>query len=342
MQQAALTPLEEPDTHDRLIAYWLLGVCLMVYVMLVLGGVTRLTHSGLSMVEWKPLSGWLPPMNEADWQALFDGYRQYPEYQKVNAGMTLAGFKEIFWLEFVHRLWGRVIGLAFALPALLFWARGWVRASRVAGLGWRLWLLLVLGGGQGLLGWYMVKSGLVDNPDVSQYRLTAHLGLAVVIMGYLLWVAMALLRRRDDPPAAGWGPALVAALVFLSMMSGGLVAGLDAGFAYNTFPLMDGGWLPELMWVYEPKYLNFLENIPTVQFTHRLLAMITLLAVLSLWWRRRRAAALDLLAGLAVAQVALGIATLLLVVPVALAAVHQAVAVAVFLAALVVVRANVR
>ena len=302
----------------RIVAGWLLAVCGMIFVMVVLGGVTRLTFSGLSMVEWRPVTGWLPPLTHDAWQAAFEAYRQSPEYQKINVGMGLGEFQSIFWMEYLHRLWGRVIGVAYLLPFLFFLARGWLDRRLIA----RLAVGLVLGGFQGWLGWYMVKSGLVDEPDVSAYRLVAHLAAALAIYGYLFWVALGLLR-----PNRGWprpGAVIVIFLVGTTILAGGFVAGLDAGFAYNTFPTMDGHWLPPGLFAMEPAWLAAFEDIGTAQFNHRVLALITLVAVLLFWLRRRGRLSVNLLGGMAVLQVGLGIATLLLVVPVPLAAAHQA------------------
>lgn len=323
----------------RAIAIWLFILCAMVFVMVVLGGVTRLTHSGLSMVEWKPVTGWLPPMAEADWQALFAKYRETPEYRKVNAGMTLAGFKSIFWLEFFHRLWGRLIGVVFLAPFVYFALR-----RQVAGWLWpHLIAMLALGAAQGALGWYMVMSGLVDRPDVSQYRLAAHLVLAVVIYGYMFWVAIGLIDSRRGAGSwnarsqrAGQGVLLV---VVLTMISGALVAGTDAGQVHNTFPLMGEGLLPADLIdpALQPAILNFFEHRPAVQFDHRALAFVSVLAVALLAafaYRRRlsrgvRQACLVLLAAV-LAQAALGVATLLAFVPVWLGALHQAGAMVLF------------
>jgi heme a synthase len=330
--------------HNRMIAIWLFVVAAMVFAMVVLGGVTRLTHSGLSMVEWRPLTGWLPPFDDAGWQVLFEKYQSFPEFRKVNADMTLAGFKGIFWLEFLHRLWGRIIGLAFFIPFVIFMLRGWVGW----GLGLRLAVMFVGGGLQGVLGWYMVKSGLVDRPDVSQYRLAAHLMAALLIYTYILWVAIDLWRNGDFPTArrnlAPWTLGLLG-LVLVTAFSGALVAGLDAGLTYNTFPLMDGDIIPKGMWLLTPGYLNMFENITTVQFDHRVLAELTFLAVIALWVYARRSGisgslfvAVNWLAGLVMLQVTLGISTLLLVVPVPLAAAHQAGAVILLGAAVWVLR----
>lgn len=325
------------DAHgqNRAIAVWLLVLCAMVFFMVVLGGLTRLTHSGLSMVVWKPVVGWFPPLSMAEWEGVFDNYRQTPEYLKINQHMTLEDFKSIFWFEYAHRLWGRIIGLAFAVPFVVFLLRGWI--------GWqlapRLLGVFLLGALQGGLGWYMVKSGLVDRPDVSQYRLTAHLAAALLILGYMLWVALGLLggSRRSRSFLAPWA-AGIAGLVFVAVLSGGFVAGLDAGFVYNTFPLMDGQLVPDVLFAMDPFYLNFFENIVTVQFDHRVLTMVVLAAVMIFWVKgrrltRRQRRVVHVLAALVVLQVSLGILTLILVVPLALAAVHQAVAVLLFAAA---------
>lgn len=331
--------------RNRIIALWLICVCLMVYAMVVLGGVTRLTHSGLSMVEWKPATGWLPPMNETQWQDVFAKYQQHPEYKELNTGMTQEEFKSIFWFEFLHRLWGRLIGVAFLAPFLIFLARGWVDRA----LAWKLSAMFVLGGLQGVLGWYMVKSGLTDRPDVSQYRLTAHLGAALVVYGYMLWVALGLLWPKAPPTgqavtgSRGLGrfACVLAALVFVTALSGGFVAGLDAGLVYNTFPLMDGEWVPQGLLDMEPAYVNFFENITAVQFDHRLLGESVFILVAIFWLSARKVVvgarprlAVNFLALAASVQVGLGIGTLLLAVPVALASAHQAGAVALFTAAL--------
>jgi cytochrome c oxidase assembly protein subunit 15 len=313
----------------------------LVFVMVVLGGATRLTHSGLSMVEWRPITGWLPPLSEAAWQDAFRAYQKYPEYQKVNPGMTLAGFKEIFWLEYLHRLSGRVLGIVFFVPFGIFLFRRWIDRP----LAWRLAALFLLGGLQGALGWYMVKSGLVSRPDVSQYRLVAHLGLALVIYGLLIWIALGLLRAPPvASPAAGSrrrGAFGLAALVFLTILSGGFVAGTDAGFGYNTFPLMNGELIPDGLFGLQPALRSLFEDPTTIQFNHRLLATLTLLAVIAYWWtarrgmtRRRCRIALHGLLIAVLGQYALGVATLLMVVPVPLGIAHQSGAVVVWTAAL--------
>lgn len=317
--------------RNRRIAAWLLVCCLMIYAMVVLGGVTRLTGSGLSMVEWDPIFGAIPPLDRDDWEAVFALYRQSPEYRHINVGMDLEGFKNIYWFEYLHRLLGRTIGTVFLLPFLYFLAKGWIRRPLVP----RLATLFVLGGLQGLLGWYMVKSGLIDNPHVSQYRLTAHLGLAIVIYAWMLHVALGLWFSNRQPSTAGPWPRraihILLALAFITILSGGFVAGLKAGHAYNTFPLMDGHWIPQVMFMQEPWWRNFFENIATVQFDHRVLATLVFLGVCLLWMGTRRSGldtqlriGLHALLAAAVLQVSLGISTLLLHVPVPLAATHQA------------------
>ncbi len=322
--------------RPRGIAIWLFVCCAMTFVMVVLGGLTRLTHSGLSMVEWRPLTGWLPPLDEATWRATFEAYQHYPEFHKVNADMTLAGFKRIFWLEFIHRLWGRILGLAFFLPFLYFA----VTRALDTSLWRRCIAIFVLGGMQGVMGWTMVMSGLVDRPDVSQYRLTAHLALAFLLLGYMLWVAFGLWWNAAAPSAPSRRVSLtLLTLVSITVISGGFVAGTDAGFAYNTFPLMAGQWIPEQLFMLTPVWRNFADNLITVQFTHRVLALTTFACIGVFWWHARRLArgravrALDTLLALAALQVTLGISTLLLRVPLLLAAAHQATALLLFAAA---------
>ena len=307
--------------------------------MVVLGGVTRLTGSGLSMVDWRPVVGWLPPLSDAEWQASFEMYQQSPEFQKVNFDMDVDDYKGIFWLEYLHRLLGRLIGVAFLVPFLVFAARGYIQRR-----DWPKYLLMfVLGGLQGVLGWYMVKSGLVDNPHVSQYRLTAHLVAAFTIYAYMLWVALTLLNPVDSPTRhplyrrTFW----VTVLISITIMSGGFVAGLKAGKIYNTFPLMGEHWIPPGLTALDPFWRNLTENMTTVQFDHRLLAITSFVVVVLYWLAARRAdlpprakKASNALLHTAVLQVALGIATLLMAVPIFLGAAHQAIAMLLFTVAL--------
>jgi len=329
--------------HNTPIGIWLLVCCLAIYGMVVLGGITRLTGSGLSMVEWKPVMGILPPLNQAQWEETFALYRQSPEYRKINYRMDLEGFKGIFWFEYAHRVLGRLIGAIFLIPLLYFVVRRRIDKPLVP----KLAAMFVLGGLQGLLGWYMVKSGLVQTPHVSQYRLTAHLGLAFVIYAYLFWVALDLLAPAAGSPrkhsARGFEQLAwtVTGLVFLTALSGGFVAGLKAGLAYNTFPLMGGQLIPEGLFTLAPAWKNFFENVTTVQFDHRLLATLLFFMIPALWLLGRRTAlsrsariGLHLLMLALLVQIALGISTLLLYVPVPLAAAHQGGALALFTAAL--------
>ncbi len=295
------------------------------------------------MVEWQPLTGILPPLGQEQWEETFALYRQSPEFIKINAGMDLEGFKGIFWLEYLHRILGRIIGIIFLIPLLYFIARRRIDRPLVP----KLAAMFVLGGLQGLMGWYMVKSGLVQDPHVSQYRLTAHLGLAFVIYAYLFWVALDLLApvtrsSQDDTVRSfrrlAW---TVTGLVFFTTLSGGFVAGLKAGLAYNTFPLMGGRLIPEGLFTLAPAWTNFFDNVTTVQFDHRLLATVLFLLIPMLWLLGRKTAlshntrvGLHLLVLALFIQISLGISTLLLFVPVPLAAAHQGGALALFTLAL--------
>ncbi|UCH41558.1 MAG: COX15/CtaA family protein [Gammaproteobacteria bacterium] len=325
--------MQQISDNDRAIMRWLQLCLVLVFAMMILGGVTRLTDSGLSMVTWHP-TGMLPPLGEEQWQAEFERYQQYPEFQKLNRDMHLDGFKKIFWFEYSHRMLGRLIGLVFLLPFAYFLLRKMIKP----GLTPRLVVMFLLGGFQGLLGWYMVKSGLVSNPHVSQYRLTAHLLSAIVIYGFILWTIFnlafpAAYRRLAESQAAGWRRASLAlsGLVLITIASGGFVAGLDAGMIFNSFPLMGGELVPDGLGALTPWYLNIFENLVTVQFNHRWLAIATGLLLL-IWYLRGRAHFDDpllqrgfkLVGMMVIIQLALGIATLLLQVPVVLGALHQA------------------
>jgi cytochrome c oxidase assembly protein subunit 15 len=336
---ASLAPPLEARSRRR-VAGWLFAVSFLVFAMIVLGGVTRLTHSGLSITEWEPFIGTVPPLSDADWQVQFEKYQLTPEFKLRNFDMTVEDFKPIFWMEYAHRLLGRVIGLAYFLPLVWFF----VTRQVPRGTGGWLIALFVLGGLQGALGWYMVASGLVDDPRVSQYRLTAHLSLAFLIFAAAFWMALGLARsphRGAARPEAAAPRVLayaVVGLVALMVVTGGFVAGIRAGLAYNTFPLMNGHLMPPEIFMLEPWWLNLFNNMATVQFNHRLFAWLLIFTVPVLWWlvRRRvsepaaRLASSLLLAWLAV-QVGLGIATVLLRLPLPIAASHQGGAV-VFLA----------
>jgi len=309
--------------------------------MVVVGGVTRLTHSGLSIVEWQPLVGAIPPLDDTQWESTFAKYRETPEFRLRNHDMTLAGFKGIFWWEYAHRLLGRLVGAAFLLPFLYFLAMR--RVDRA--LGEKLAAIFALGALQGAMGWYMVKSGLVDDPSVSQFRLAGHLGLAFAIYGAMLWIAMGLLapapETRPPKPLRRLATALVA-IVFVMVLSGALVAGIRAGFAYNTFPTMNGHVVPPEIFMIDPWWKNFGYNMATVQFDHRAIAWLLVILVPWAWALSRRldpsmSAArgwANALLGMLAVQFTLGVVTLLNGVPLAAAALHQAGAVALFTCAI--------
>jgi cytochrome c oxidase assembly protein subunit 15 len=345
LSSVALADAARPAAKsDRSIGLWLMLCCGMIFLMVVIGGITRLTESGLSITEWQPVSGVLPPLDAAQWQTEFEKYQAIPQYRAVHPAMTLAEFKRIFFWEYLHRLWGRLIGFAFAAPFVYFLLRGRISrrlAPKLAGL-------FVLGGLQGALGWYMVASGLSQRVEVSQYRLAAHLLAAVAIYAAMLWVALDLLAPRfpaiDDRRRGGVRRALsaVIGLVLLTMSAGAFVAGLRAGLMYNSFPLMNGGFAPAEYWALAPWYLNWFENPGAAQFDHRLLAEATWVAAMLLWLHGLRLdlprdlrLALHGLGAAATLQAALGIGTLLLVVPLPLAVAHQAGAMLLLTAAVV-------
>lgn len=328
----------------RNIAVWLLVLCAMVATMVLIGGITRLTESGLSIVEWNLGLGWIPPLSEAEWERQFALYRQTAEYRLQFPDLDLAGFKTIFWWEYIHRVWGRLIGLVALAGTVWCVVNGMFRQRierRVAVHSVVLSLLITF---QGAIGYWMVTSGFVGRDDVSQYRLTLHLGLAIAIIAYALWLALRLLSRGDRqqaPAGLGMLSRAVVVLSFLTILSGGLVAGINAGFIYNTWPLMDGGVLPTDYTALSPLWLNAFENHATVQFNHRILAYATAILVAALLMRARRVSlasrprlAANLLGAAVILQLILGISTLLLVVPIVLAVLHQTGAVAVFMLAL--------
>ncbi len=334
--------LARPQPQQKAIAIWLLLCCAMIFAMVVVGGVTRLTRSGLSIVEWDPIMGAVPPLNTTQWDKAFHLYQQTPEFRDVNYDMKLDEFKSIFWMEYAHRLLGRSIGVVFLVPFLYFLARRRIDHQLVP----KLVTMFLLGGLQGALGWYMVKSGLVHNPHVSQYRLTAHLGTAFLIYAFIFWVALDLIFPRTRLPNAdlrnlrrfAYG---VTTLVFVMVIAGGFVAGLKAGFVYNTFPTMNGHWLPPGMFALQPVWRNFFENMGTVQFDHRMIAYLLAIVIPTFWFVARRAqlpargrVAIHLLLAMLAIQIALGITTLLFIVPIPLAATHQAGALTLFTIAL--------
>ena len=319
--------------NGRPAALWLFLICGMLLVMVALGGATRLTGSGLSIMEWAPLSGALPPLGEAEWRRLYALYQAIPQYELVNKGFGLEGFKAIFWLEWTHRLWGRLLGVAFAVPLLVLWWRGLVPRRLLP----RLLLFLALGGLQGAVGWFMVASGFfADATAVAPVRLALHLGLAILLYAAVLWTALDLWRDASHPAAESlrrsFGLRLGAAAVLLTMLAGGFVAGLKAGLTYNTYPLMDGRLIPEGYRQHASLLGDWTGNVAAVQFNHRLLATATallLLGVVALGWRHAGPALRRALGAVAMAvlcQYVLGVLTLLWVVPPTLGALHQGVA----------------
>lgn len=338
---SAAVSAEPAASRHLALRLWLYAVAGLIFAMVLVGGATRLTNSGLSITEWKPILGAIPPMNEADWQDAFQKYQQIPEYRLINHGMSLAEFKTIYWWEWTHRFLGRFIGVAFLVPFLVFWMIGAIPKgfmSRLAGI-------FLLGGAQGALGWYMVMSGLSERTDVSQYRLAAHLALAVAIFGAVLWTAFELghpggRRQTQAKPYADVGASVLVAAVFLQIMLGALVAGTDAGLSHNTWPLMDGALIPGGLGAMQPWWLNLFENVETVQFDHRMMAYLVAIVAVplgALAWRSpvpavRLSGALLIVAVLG--QIGLGIATLLSQVQIGLALAHQAGAIALFAIAL--------
>ncbi len=322
-------------THDEYkpVRLWLMTIVTLIFAMVIVGGATRLTNSGLSITEWQPILGAIPPLNDQDWQDAFSKYKQIPEYKIENSGMNLSEFKFIYWWEWSHRFLGRFIGLAFFIPFLFFLVTGRLKSTS---LKLKLLALFILGGLQGGLGWYMVKSGLVDRTDVSQYRLAAHLGLAVFIMVCTYWVYLSLqhspgsIMDRAKARLATISGAVLAILVFLQILLGGLVAGIHAGKSHNTWPLMDGQLIPEGLGAMSPWYLNLFENAMTVQFDHRILAYVIFLwSILQIWLVATRMgegkhlSTMAMLFILIIAQIGLGIWTLLAVVPLDLGLIHQ-------------------
>ena len=321
---------------------WLTLVGLMVFCMIIVGGATRLTHSGLSIVEWEPLVGTIPPLDQEDWDEVFDEYKTSPEYQQVNFGMSLEEFKVIFWWEYFHRLLGRLIGLVFFIPLLYFAIKRKINGS----LAKRLFGIFVLGGLQGGMGWYMVSSGLVDDPRVSQYRLTAHLGIAFLIFGAIVWTALSVMypsKTNMSQPVRRMFRFAVAinVIIFLMVLSGGFVAGIRAGLAYNTWPLMGNSFIPPDILILTPGWRNFFENMATVQFDHRIIAYVLAVLVPIFWFKVRRRdvsrqtiIATNSLLVLLFAQIVVGISTLLHHVPITLGVAHQGIGSLVFVTSL--------
>jgi cytochrome c oxidase assembly protein subunit 15 len=326
-----MNTINEKHAQNRAVATWLLVCCGLVFAMVVLGGVTRLTGSGLSMAEWRPIMGILPPLSDAEWQRVFEIYKQTPEFLLVNSTMDVHGFKGIFWLEYLHRVLGRLLGFAFSLPLIYFFVRKYISVRQ---LPWYL-LMLILGGAQGFIGKIMVASGQVDAPHVSPYRLVAHLSAAFLVYSMMFWRALSLLQTAENTAPHPWYKRSYAltALIAVTILSGGFVAGLKAGWIYNTFPKMGDDWIPPGLMALDPLLRNLTENMTTVQFDHRLLAIATFLTIVIYWAKARKSAlppraakASNALLHTAALQIALGISTLLLSVPTFLAAAHQATA----------------
>jgi cytochrome c oxidase assembly protein subunit 15 len=336
-QHTLATPAAAHGRSVSPVRTWLFVVAALVCIMVSIGGATRLTGSGLSITEWQPIMGAIPPLTDAAWQEAFDKYRQIPQYQHVNKGMSLSAFKFIFWWEWSHRFLARLVGVVFFVPFVFFLATGRITRALAPKLG----AVFLLGGLQGFIGWYMVSSGLSGRVDVSQYRLALHLSLAVLILGAVLWIAMGLrdpAQRRWSEPLPGYRMAqVILALLFLQVIAGAFVAGMKAGAGYNTWPLMDGRLIPEGLFALHPRWANLFENALTVQFNHRLLAYILFVLVAWQVWRvvqrnehgSAQTSAMALLFAV-LAQIGLGIWTLLARVPIELGLAHQAGAVAVF------------
>ncbi|WP_248304955.1 COX15/CtaA family protein [Devosia sp. FKR38] len=332
VHNAALSQTQYASDRLRPVRIWLYAMAAFVLVMVVVGGITRLTESGLSITSWKPISGIIPPLNDADWAAEFDAYKQIPQYQVNNSWMSVDDFKVIFFWEYIHRLLGRLLGVVFIVPFLVFLAQ----KRFTPRLAMPLFGLFLLGGFQGLLGWWMVSSGLSELTSVSQYRLAAHLTAASLLFIALVYVPRSLEPGRVSDPAAGnnigWA-GLLLALIVLQIAAGAFVAGLDAGMGYNTWPLMDGALVPEGLGVMQPWWKNLFENALTVQFIHRTIAYVIVAYVAVMLWQQRSAGGysgvhgwLPRLAILVLLQAVLGIGTLLMHVPISLAVGHQALA----------------
>jgi heme a synthase len=307
------------ETVSPAVRIWLWLIAALIFCMVIVGGATRLTDSGLSITEWRPLLGAIPPLNEANWLEAFHKYQQIPEYQVQNKGMSLVDFKFIYWWEWAHRFLGRIIGLVFVLPLV------WFMATRT--IPRRLWprltTLFLLGGAQGALGWFMVASGLSERVDVSQYRLSAHLTFAVFLFAAIVWTALGLNARRTWPATRDSKIAmLLLILLFVQVAAGGFVAGLDAGYASDTWPKMNGAWFPDGLGALSPAWRNMFENALAVQFNHRILAYVICGVALWMWWSSRATTASAVIAAITL-QVALGILTVLWSVPLSIALLHQ-------------------
>lgn len=328
------------STHTRALSVWLFFCCSLIACIVVVGAITRLTNSGLSMVEWRPLMGMFPPLNEEEWRRVFILYQASPEYQKVHFWMELSDFKRIFFWEWFHRFLGRMIGLVYTLPLIWFWIKGMIPQ----GYKIRFVFFLLLGAAQGLMGWYMVQSGLVDNPAVSHYRLAAHLGIALLLLSLLFWTGLSFVsvKKRPDIVLYRQGIGLLV-VVSLTILWGAFTAGLDAGLVYNeSFPKMGGHWIPPDLWFIKPVWLNIFETHGAIQFVHRWLAMATVFAIIVTWIhavsRKKAVFVLHFMILIALGQACLGIFTLLSHVALSFAVLHQAGAVCLLLLTLTVLK----
>ena len=315
---------------NKRVVYWLFAGCVLIFIMVVVGGITRLTHSGLSISSYKLISGTIPPMNEIEWQEAFDLYKQYPEYQKLNTHFDLQDFKDIYFWEWLHRVIGRFIGLVFIIPFIYFLIKKQLTKSTIK----KSIILLVLGGFQGFLGWYMVKSGLVDKPDVSHYRLAAHLTTAFITFAYTFWVILDILYplKKEINKKLKKIIQVSLGLLIIQIIYGAFVAGLDAGFIHNFWPMMaDGKFIHETVYIeQEPLYRNFIEGKSGVQFVHRILAYIVTISIFIIWNRTRKMElsqeqkfGVNFLIYFLILQFTLGVFTILFAVPVWLGVAHQ-------------------
>jgi len=317
---------------DLSLVTWLLFGCFLIFLMVVIGGITRLTKSGLSIVEWDLVMGAIPPLNQEEWMVMFNKYKQFPEYQKLHYHFTLSDFKSIFWWEYLHRLIGRLIGLVFIVPFIYFWVKGRISKSLMP----KLLIIFALGAFQGFLGWYMVKSGLVDKPYVSHYRLAIHLVAAFTTFAYTFWVALTEIYKNKKltiPIQPFLKKLTVAFLVVLAVqiIYGAFVAGLKAGYVYTTWPKMGDQWIAEGVTAMQPWYVNFIEGLAGVQFLHRYIAYVLVVLAAIIWYKARKLNlvksqqyGVNLLVGMVLLQVLLGILTLIWSVPISLGVIHQA------------------
>ncbi len=314
--------------NNNYINIWLFICCIMIFTMIIIGGLTRLTESGLSIVEWR-LYGYLPPLNDADWIELFNKYKKFPEFKLLNKNININDFKFIFWMEYIHRIWGRLIFLVFLIP-LIFFLKKKIIPNYLKNHFFIILLLIII---QGIIGWYMVKSGLVNEPNVSHYRLSIHLVMAFIIYGYILYLALTINNKKKTINKKNFLQSLNIFLIFLiliTVFSGGMVAGLDAGLVYNTFPLMGDTFIPNDLLQLDPKFKNFFENPSTVQFDHRFLGITTFSTILIMWIYTHTQKMesdikkkINLLLFVSFSQIGLGIATLLSFVSIPIAIMHQ-------------------